>query len=41
VVGTPDTEGEAVFRLIAAACSMAGVALTGAMAWNYWKPWRE
>ena len=41
MVGTPDTEGEAVFRLIAAACSMAGVALTGAMAWNYWKPWRE
>ena len=30
-----------MFRLIAAACSMAGVALTGAMAWNYWKPWRE
>jgi hypothetical protein len=41
VVGTPDTEGEAVFRLIAAACSMAGIALTGAMAWNYLKPWRE
>ena len=41
VVGAPATEGEAVFRLIAAACSLVGLALTGAMAWNYWKPWRE
>jgi hypothetical protein len=41
VVGAPATEGEAMFRLIAAACSMAGLALAGAMAWSYWKPWRE
>ncbi len=41
VVGAPDTEGAAVFRLVAAACSMAAVALTGAMSWGYLKPWRE
>ena len=41
VVGAPATEGEAVFRFIAAVCSLVGVALTGAMAWGYWRPWRD
>jgi len=41
VVGSPAAEGEAVFRLVAGVCSIVGVALTGAMAWGYWRPWRE
>lgn len=41
VVGAPMTENDAVVRLGAAVVSMAAIAFTGAVAWSYWKPWRE
>ncbi len=40
IVGAPTSESDYIARLVLGAVSIAAVGLTGAMAWNYWKPWR-